>query len=368
MINSLKEHLLLNPITLVDVGFKGGMQEKWLALKEHLYVIGFEPNKKEYGQLPTDDSQGRIYYTALWNEKRSIDFFVTKADRLCSCLAPNRKVLDEFPETERFDVLRKIVLPANTLDNVLINSTDEGVGITNPDFIKLDTQGTELNILKGMNDTLNRSVFGVEIEVEFIEMYLGQPLFYKVDEFMQSKGFQLFDMNKLYWRRKTGLGFDENMRGQIIHADALYFRKPDIYMDILKSSGVELKARLLKAVAIALFFGYSDYAICLIDKGENANIINAEDQFTIADLILEDTIKRSNDSNEKGTLPDFTGKSLLIRIIKKLNRLFGLSFEPRNLHEKNYLNEINRIHAHKKRIYGWAQTDKRAVGNNISHR
>ena len=43
--------------------------------------------------------------------------------------------------------------------------------------------------------------------------------------------------------------------------------------------------------------------------------------------------------------------------------------EPRFVgNEKKYLNEINRIHAHKKRIYGWAQTDKRAVGNNISHR
>ena len=368
MINSLQKHLLLKPITLVDVGFNGGLQKKWLNFKGNLFVIGFEPNQEEYDKLNKDDPQEKIYKTALWNEKGNIDFFVTQANRLCSCLAPNRKVLDEFPETERFDVLRKIVLPANTLDNVLINSTDEGVGITNPDFIKLDTQGTELNILKGMNDTLNRSVFGVEIEVEFIEMYLGQPLFYKIDEFMLSKGFQLFDLNKYYWRRECGLDFDENMRGQIVHADALYFRKPDIYMDILESSGIECKARLLKAVAIALLFGYSDYAICLLDVAEKLNIINTRQQSITIGHILKDAKKCADDSKEKGTIPDFAGKFLLIRIIKKLNRLFGLSFEPRNLHEQKYLKEINRILAHKKRKHGWAQIDKRDVGNNIPHR
>ena len=73
-------------------------------------------------------------------------------------------------------------MSVDTLDNVFQKSTLEGrVEVINPDFVKLDTQGTELYILKGMQHTLTRSIFGVEAEVQFIEMYRGQPLSKKID-------------------------------------------------------------------------------------------------------------------------------------------------------------------------------------------
>ena len=106
----LQNQILLRPITLVDIGCKGGVganETDWMVLKENLNIIGFEPNKEEYDRLQKDDSHGKIYNTALWCEKRSIDFYVTRAERLCSCLEPNREVLDEFPETERFDIIKE---------------------------------------------------------------------------------------------------------------------------------------------------------------------------------------------------------------------------------------------------------------------
>ena len=273
MKKSFINQILQKPITLVDVGFKGGIQEKWMVLKENINVIGFEPNKEEYDRLQQDDSHGKIYNTALWSEQRDIDFYITRADRLCSCLEPNREVLDEFPATERFDILRKIVLPADTLDNVFNKSKlevgEEGIY---PDFVKLDTQGTELYILQGLQRTLKRSIFGVEVEVEFIEMYRNQPLFNKVDAFMAEHGFHLFDIKKYYWRRKCGVGFDGNHRGQLIHGDALYFRNTEIFLNVLEKSGSYIKERLLKSVAIALFFGYSDYAINILENGMNRKL------------------------------------------------------------------------------------------------
>ena len=105
-----------------------------MALKENLNVIGFESNKEEYERLQNVDSNREnplrnrfnefirghtiIYNTALWSEKRSIDFYVTRGERLSSCLEPNRGVLDEFPEKERFEILRKIVLSVDTFSNV----------------------------------------------------------------------------------------------------------------------------------------------------------------------------------------------------------------------------------------------------------
>ena len=37
---------------------------------------------------------------------------------------------------------------------------------------------------------------------------------------LRSKGFYLFDLKKIFWRRKLGLGFDKNNnKGQVIHVD-----------------------------------------------------------------------------------------------------------------------------------------------------
>ena len=170
-------------------------------LEENLRVIGFEPNKEEYIRLEKSNPDKIIFNTALWNDKQNINFYVTRADRLCSCLEPNKELLSEFPNSERFDVLKKIELPANTLDDILQGTNEVDKVLKRPDFVKIDTQGTELFILEGMKDTLSKSIFGIEVEVEFIEMYRDQPLFNELDGYLRSKGFYLFDLKKFYWKR-----------------------------------------------------------------------------------------------------------------------------------------------------------------------
>ena len=49
--------------------------------------------------------------------------------------------------------------------------------------MKIDTQGSEYEILKGGNNVINNAI-GFEIEIEFKEMYLNQPLFNEVNQFL----------------------------------------------------------------------------------------------------------------------------------------------------------------------------------------
>jgi hypothetical protein len=59
-----------------------------------------------------------------------------------------------------------------------------------PDMIKLDVQGCELEVLKGGERCLN-SAKAVLMEMSFIELYRGQPLFDDVVAFMADHGFRL---------------------------------------------------------------------------------------------------------------------------------------------------------------------------------
>ena len=77
-----------------------------------------------------------------------------------------------------------------TLDS-LVARKSEGSGT--PDFIKLDVQGYELEVLKGAERTLAGSHF-VLCEVSLLEINKGAPLIADVIRFMDASGFCTYDI------------------------------------------------------------------------------------------------------------------------------------------------------------------------------
>ncbi|SDG42259.1 methyltransferase, FkbM family [Pedobacter terrae] len=68
-----------------------------------------------------------------------------------------------------------------------------------PDFIKIDTQGFELEILKGATKTL-QSANAVLLEVSFLHIYNGAPLAAEVIAFMEKNNFLIYDICSLMRR------------------------------------------------------------------------------------------------------------------------------------------------------------------------
>ena len=90
-----------------------------------------------------------------------------------------------------------------------------------PDVIKIDTQGTEIDVLEGAGRLLDETI-AVDLEVEFVDQYKGQPLFADIDAFMRSAGFLLRGLRRTYWR--NSMKATHCFGGQILHGDALYVR------------------------------------------------------------------------------------------------------------------------------------------------
>ncbi len=72
-----------------------------------------------------------------------------------------------------------------------------------PDFLKLDVQGYELEVLKGASVALG-SVEVVVMELNLIDVNIGAPLMQEACQFMAERGYRLYDICTLYRRPLDG--------------------------------------------------------------------------------------------------------------------------------------------------------------------
>jgi FkbM family methyltransferase len=86
------------------------------------------------------------------------------------------------------DARYTVDLPMTTLA-----ALTEGTPFCQPDFIKLDVQGYELEVLKG-GPRLIESAEAVLLEVNLIEINTGAPLFSEVTRFMVERNLRLYDV------------------------------------------------------------------------------------------------------------------------------------------------------------------------------
>src|SRR5918995_1770008 len=108
------------PLTLVDVGARGGLKSNWSRAQRHLRLLGFEPDKQEFSRLiELNRAQGTantFFDVALHTRRETLRLQVARDRGLTSIFEPNRAFLDSFPEAERFDTIGTQQLEADTLD------------------------------------------------------------------------------------------------------------------------------------------------------------------------------------------------------------------------------------------------------------
>lgn len=246
----------------VDIGASDGLTNPWNSFKEDIKVIGFEPDKGAFDLLVNQKqfNDWKFFNIGLFSSKTTIEFNIARKQQVSSIFKPNFVFLNRFNEPERFLVDKIISVPVDTLDNLSKNESIENI-----DFIKIDTQGSELEILKGAQRVLSNEVLGIEVEVEFQPLYENQPLFSEIDSYLRSLGFILLDLNnQVYWNKK-GVG-----KGQLIFSDALYIKDPSSFNLFLNQSvDINLsKHKLIGMIKIATLYNHLDLAYQILNDND----------------------------------------------------------------------------------------------------
>lgn len=116
------------------------------------------------------DQRITLFETALGAENATRTLHVTSHDAMSSVYPPLQAGLDRFGALNH--VTRDIDVPVRTLDS-LEGEIFAGAAQRTP-FLKIDTQGSDLDVLAGAGNLLSR-VAGLQIEIPFTPIYKDIP-------------------------------------------------------------------------------------------------------------------------------------------------------------------------------------------------
>ena len=266
-----------------DVGARWGIEKPWIFFRDIISLISFEPDKEEYESLIKKmDSKDMAYPYALSNKNRNMSLNLTKSRGCSSLYKPNYEFLKNYSDADRFQIESTVTVETTSIDDLYNDKV-----FSNIDFIKIDVQGAELDILKGGEKFLHENILGIQVEVEFQPMYENQPLFSDVDSFIRKHlGLQIQDLRKTYWKYPEGINIGAN-KGQMIFGDALYFRSPqEIVSWCSNFNKDEASSKLQMACFMGIVYGYLDYSLCLLNQPSISDFLEIDKINSWKTLIL----------------------------------------------------------------------------------
>lgn len=293
------------PLALVDVGASGGVHPRWQVFGDRLKAVLFEPDPRAYRELQTMvPAHWTVINTALADAAGTIDLHLCRKQKVSSVYPPNTDLLRRFPDASRFDLCERRNMAADTLDAVL-----PAHGVGEVDFIKVDAEGFELAILRGAGQTL-ANVIGVEVEVCFQPLRIGQPLFDEIHRHLSSIGLTLFDLRRQYWRL-NGEPVRDRRKGQLVWGDALYLRPASWFM----GDGTGHPAKALMALMVYQAYNYPDLVADLLGRLVDAGCLEKGQQKRLQ-LAL-------NRAGRLPNLPPFRGRGRICQLLHRLADLFA---------------------------------------------
>jgi len=279
-ISIVKKDLLENEKYIaIDVGAALGIQRWWYEVLEFATIYAYEPHKesaKELEQLYANYDYS-VFNEALDQESTVKDIYLTNVRTGSSLLKPNEEYIYNNPN---------YILPY-TIDSIKTVATGESLvhhNILDVDLMKIDTQGTELNILKGLSPEYLNKLLAIEFEAGLPGGYINQPNFLDVHIFMKENNFDLFDLRSargtVYFKKDPGYLKSKKVSQKIHEVDVLYFK------DLQYVLNQQSKSKLRKLLISYCVYSFFDEALYALEQSKYYQIFNEEEIIKIKNAII----------------------------------------------------------------------------------
>jgi FkbM family methyltransferase len=251
---------------IVDLGAVPleGMPEPFLALLNlfpRSRISAFELDPVLCEKLNGQARSGLRYYAyPIGRTEESRTLYETVSPVCASLYEPDERFADVYNDLDVMRLKSTTTVRTTSLDTFVREN-----GLGNIDFIKMDVQGAELDVLQGGTTTLS-SVLAIVSEVEFVPLYKEQPLYGDIDAYLRERDFMLRKFLTFSGRVMKSLAIDgnPNFPSQLMWADALFT------CDLTDPRGLSGE-QLLKLAVLLDLYNTGDGALYLLRQHDRSH-------------------------------------------------------------------------------------------------
>lgn len=327
----MAEHAAATPATttvVIDAGARYGIHPTWKGFSGDLRYLMFEPDRREADRL-AHKYAGRggavaVIPQALGEREGSLAINVLRHHGQSTAFEPNPGSF-WFGKTRpnEGDVVARYEAPVTSIDDYCAGS---GLAL---DFLKSDTEGSELAILKGAARQLEENVLGVRCEVQFEPVFLGAPSFADIYTYMTGKGFFLLNLDYAGAGSPCNGLFAGDRYGILTGTDAVWLRHPSaLFVARAGDDPGATAARTAKYAAFCLISQATDVAMDVLLQAKREHGIDlAALQGTALHRWLDVAVQRlfyalqQNPAHDRGRLQAVYAE-LFGRALKQFHEFF----------------------------------------------
>jgi FkbM family methyltransferase len=203
----------IGDFTVVDVGASRGIAHYWSAFGQTLHAIGFDPLVANMRKMAARETRPNVRYEGAFIGCTNFDALFPPEQRQIRVGPYSRTSSIRAQELMRLDFVAKhfnegeeVILAERhlTLDDYFPPEAEL-------DFLKIDTDGSDLQVLLGADKLLRRGAFlGIVVEAQF----QGWPhdyanTFANIDRYLRARGFALYDLDRHRYTRAVLPGLFE---------------------------------------------------------------------------------------------------------------------------------------------------------------
>ena len=250
--------------TVLDAGGRYGLHPSWKPFTGELEYFLFEPDPVEAKRLAAKYShrsdEVKVIDLAVAEKNGNLTIYFFKNRAMSSAVIRNPvSSLFKGKRASEVEIVESIEVEAVSIDSFC------KINDLSLDFLKLDTEGNEFQILQGAKKQLKENILGVRCEVAFDYIFEGMPLFSTIHDFMLSEDYYLLNLD--YEGRGDYQSNSVNIKeryGILTHSDAVWMKRPKHLFESPDRCNGNIEVSVMKYASFLLNNNAPDVAIDIL--------------------------------------------------------------------------------------------------------